>query len=179
LIPGDGTTLGQIGHVDDEARALRMMMQEPRTFGRRYNLTGGDYYSDEGYVDTFAEVVGAKPEKVFIPADLMDDLWQGRISLSGKPIQVRMDTRASVGDSAFMQRFSLQRLIQRLAPNLHYWNRSVLFSIDRLRRDVGWEPEYSFRGAVQQTWEWMVQGGLDKSLEFDFSFEDELLDQIE
>ena len=73
MIPGDGSTVGQIGHVDDEARALRMLMGQPVTFGKRYNLTGDDYYTDEGYVDTFAEVVGALPEKVLIPADLMDD----------------------------------------------------------------------------------------------------------
>src|SRR5262249_35827238 len=48
LVPGDGTTLGQVGHVDDEARALRMMAGRPVTFGRRYNLTGGDMFSDEG-----------------------------------------------------------------------------------------------------------------------------------
>ena len=30
LVPGDGTTLGQIGHVDDEAKALRMMMLNPQ-----------------------------------------------------------------------------------------------------------------------------------------------------
>ncbi|MGH8311421.1 MAG: NAD-dependent epimerase/dehydratase family protein, partial [Steroidobacteraceae bacterium] len=58
LIPGDGTTLGQVGHVDDEARALRMMAGRSVTFGRRYNLTGADMFSDEGYVDTCARVVG-------------------------------------------------------------------------------------------------------------------------
>src|SRR5690606_24965042 len=29
LIPGDGTALSQVGHVDDQARALRMLMGEP------------------------------------------------------------------------------------------------------------------------------------------------------
>jgi len=179
LIPGDGTTLGQIGHVQDEARALRMMMQNSRTFGRRYNLTGGDYYSDEGYVDTFAEIVGVEPEKTFIPAELMDDLWEGRARISGGPLKVRMDARGAPTEPAFVQRFQLQRLIQRLAPNLHHWNLSVLFGIDRLRRDVGWEPEYSFRGAVEQTWGWMQANGLVESREFDFGFEDDLLTRIQ
>jgi nucleoside-diphosphate-sugar epimerase len=58
-----------VGFVEDEARALRTMMGNPRTFGRRYNLTGGDLFSDEGYVDTFASVVGVEPEKVFVPAE--------------------------------------------------------------------------------------------------------------
>ena len=81
LIPGDGTTVGQVGHVDDQARALRMLMGNSRTFGRRYNLTGGDAYTDEGYVDTFAQVLGVAPRKVFVPAPLMDDLYAGRVRL--------------------------------------------------------------------------------------------------
>ena len=34
LVPGDGTTLLQLGHVDDQARALEQMMGKPVTFGR-------------------------------------------------------------------------------------------------------------------------------------------------
>ena len=45
-------------------------MGQPVTFGKRYNLTGDDYYSDEGYVDTIAEICGASPEKVFVPASV-------------------------------------------------------------------------------------------------------------
>ena len=68
--------------------------------------------------------------------------------------------------------------LQRIAPHLHHWNRSVCFGIERLRRDVGWEPEYSFPEAVAQTWEWMQRKGLDRRMEFDFGFEDELLARI-
>lgn len=177
LIPGDGTTLQQIGHVFDEARALRMMMQSSQTFGRRYNLTGADYFSDEGYVDTFAEVVGVAPEKIFVPPEIMDDLFTGRIETGGRAMDARIDIRA---DRSQRDRrlFQLQRLIQRLAPHIHGWNRNVVFSIDRLRRDVGWEPEFTFASAVAQTWEWMRATGLDESREFDFGFEDGLIERL-
>ena len=177
LIPGDGTTVGQVGHVDDEARALCAMMQNPRTFGRRYNLTGGDCYTDEGYVDTFAEVVGVSPRKLFIPSALMDDLWAGRIETTGEPVSVKVDIR-SRSDAREKRLFQLQRLIQRIAPHIHHWNRSVFFSIEQLKRDTGWRPEYNFRSAVEQTWEWMLSEGLEKTLEFDFRFEDDLLARI-
>ncbi len=78
LIPGDGTTLSQIGHADDGAVALRTLMLQPQTFGKRYNLTGRDYWSDEAYVDTFAEVIGVTPRKVFVPAPVMDDIYAGK-----------------------------------------------------------------------------------------------------
>jgi len=178
LIPGDGTTIQQVGHVHDEARALRMMMLKPSTYGRRYNLTGGDCFSDEGYVDTFAEVVGVAPEKVFVPPDLMDDLYSGGIELGGKSVSARVDIRASKRTQRDARLFSLQRLMQRIAPNIHGWNHNVWFSIDQLKEDVGWTPEISFPAAVEQTWKWMRDEGLDEHREFDFSFEDELLRRI-
>ncbi|MCZ6887649.1 MAG: NAD-dependent epimerase/dehydratase family protein, partial [Gammaproteobacteria bacterium] len=152
LIGGDGTTLSQVGHVDDQARALRMMMLNPITYGKRYNLTGKDYWSDEGYVDTFASVMGVEANKVFVPAKIMDEIWQDRPA------------------TRFM--------IQSVAPNIHAWNDSALFSIDRLRNDIGWEPEYTFASAVAQTYAWFLSEGLDKTREFDFSFEDALLERI-
>jgi nucleoside-diphosphate-sugar epimerase len=178
LIPGDGTTVGQVGHVYDEARALRMLMGNPTTFGKRYNLTGADAFTDHGYVDTIADVIGVQPDKRSIPPDLMDDLYAGRVVLGGAGLTVRADTRGSRRDQRSAALFQLQRLIQRIAPHLHHWNRSVFFSIERLRKDVGFEPEYGFRGAVEQTWEWMQSAGLHETLDFDFSGEDELIRHI-
>jgi nucleoside-diphosphate-sugar epimerase len=178
LMPGDGTTLGQVGHVRDEARALCAMMQKPATFGRRYNLTGGDSYTDEGYIDTFAEVVGASPEKVSIPAEVMNQIWAGQIEITGKPIQAKVDTRTTHRDPREVQLFLFQRILQRIAPHIHHWSTPVYFSIERLKQDTGWKPEISFRSAVEQTYEWFCAEGLDKSLEFDFSFEDDLLKRL-
>jgi len=177
MIPGDGTTLGQVCHVDDEARALRMMMAKPITFGKRYNLTGNAFFSDEGYVDTFAEVLDRQPEKVFIPAEIMDELYAGEMVLGGEGTRVQTQIRSDF-DARTTALFQVSRIVQRLAPNLHHWNRSVIFGIDRLVEDVGWRPEYSFRAAVEQTWQWMQAEGLHETLDFDFSFEDDLLAEI-
>ncbi len=176
LVMGDGTTVGQVGHVEDQARALCAMMQNPKTLGRRYNLTGGDCYTDEGYVDVFAETVGVEPEKVWLPAPYLDDLYAGREVLGGR-LEVKADTR-SRDEARQRSLFGVQRIMQRIAPHLHHWNRSVFFSIERLKEDTGWRPEYTFRSAVQQTWDWMQSEGLDRSLEFDFGFEDELIERF-
>ncbi len=180
FIPGDGSTLGQVGHVDDQARALRMMMGNPITFGKRYNLTGGQYYSDNGYVDTFASVVGVEARKVHVPAAVMDDLWDGKVRLDeGRAATALIDIRTT--DTAKAQAaesrrlFMLSRLVQRLAPNLHRWNSSTLFSIERLKADIGWSPAYTFPAMVEQTYEWFCREGLDTTLEFDWTFEDALL----
>jgi len=181
LIPGRGHTLGQVGHVYDEARALRAMMQKPATFGRRYNLTGGDYFTDTGYMETFAHVMGIDPgliETISIPESLMDDIYAGRYSLADGPLEVLADTR-SQEDTRSQSLFQINRIMPRLAPNIHHWNRNVCFSIDKLKDDTGWQPEYSFRGAVEQTWQWMQSTGRDQSLDFDFAFEDRLIAEIE
>jgi nucleoside-diphosphate-sugar epimerase len=175
-IPGDGTTLAQIGHVEDQARALRMLMANPKTFGRRYNLSGGDYFSAEGYVDTFAAVVGVEPRKVFVPAGLMDDLYAGRASLTPGEVQAKIDIRSTETPGALLrQRFLLTFLVQRIAPHIHPWNRSVVFSIDRMREDVGWKPEFTFPAAVEHTYAWFRQQRLHETARFDWSWEDQLL----
>ena len=92
--------------------------------------------------------------------------------------QTTSTVRASF-DARSQQLFKLQGLVQRLAPNLHHWNRSVLFSVERLKQDTGWRPEYTFASAVEHTWEWFVREGLDRTREFDFSFEDEILALVE
>jgi nucleoside-diphosphate-sugar epimerase len=157
------------------------MIQKPATFGRRYNLTGADYFTDTGYIDTFAEVMGIDPahlEKVSIPGALMDDIYAGRYSFAEGPMEVLADTR-SQENTRSQSLFQVNRIMPRLAPNIHHWNRNVCFSIEKLKEDTGWRPEYTFRGAVEQTWQWMQSTGRDQYLEFDFEFEDRLISEIE
>ena len=155
LIPGDGTTLGMVGHVDDQARALRMMALNPITFGKRYNLSGQDCYTDDGYIDTFADITGIQPRRIYVPAAVMDELWR----------------------ATGLELHSAAHLIQKVAPHIHRWNSSVYFSSDRLRRDTGWEPDYTFPAMVAQTYEWYRREGV-AAKEFDFSFEDALLERL-
>lgn len=178
LIPGDGTTLAQVGHVDDQARALRMLLGRPQTFGRRYNLTGSDCFTAEGYVDTFAEILGREARKVFVPAQLMDDLHDGRLPLQGGGLRATVDTRTGHGDALARTQFQLSCLVQRIAPTIHGWRRNVFFGIDRLRQDVGFEPTISFPAAVEQTWRWYRDSGLAEQRRFDFAWEDAILERI-
>jgi nucleoside-diphosphate-sugar epimerase len=177
LIPGDGTTVAQVGYVEDQARALRMLMGKPATFGRRYNLTGADAYTAEGYVDTFARVVGVEPQKVFIPAPLMDDLFDGRVSVRrAAPVQAKVDTRTTERPPELERtRFLLSMLVQRIAPHIHRWNRNIVFGIDRLRQDVGFEPTVRFPAAVAETYEWFQRARIAETAQFDFTLEDEIL----
>jgi nucleoside-diphosphate-sugar epimerase len=155
LIPGDGTSIGMVGHVDDQARALRMMALKPSTFGKRYNVSGQDCYTDDGYVDVIADVVGITPRRVSVPPEVMDELWKAK----------GLDLHRAA------------HLVQKVAPHLHHWNSSFWVSSDRLRQDTGWEPDYTFPAMVAQTYEWYRREGVD-AVEFDFSFEDALLERL-
>jgi nucleoside-diphosphate-sugar epimerase len=176
LIPGNGRTLQQVGHADDQARALRMLLNQSVSFGERYNLTGGDYFSQEGYVDTFGRVLDREVQKRFIPASLMEDLWQGRVEIELPQAEAKVDIRAKSQISRVMiNRFMLSMLVQQIAPHIHHWDRSALFSVDKLRRDCGWEPELTFARAVERTWRWYQSDDLPETQTFDFTFEDQLI----
>jgi len=180
LIPGDGTALGQVGFVDDHADALTQIMGRVETFGQRYNLSGPQYFSDEGYVDTFALVTGRDANKVFIPDQLMDALWDGYVEAStGRPTPAHIDIRSTdsptARSTAATQRWQLSTLIQKAQPNLHRWNQSLLLSIDKLARDIGWRPRHTFRQAVEETFEWFQKEQAARATDFDFTFEDSIL----
>ena len=72
---------------------------------------------------------GGGSHKVFIPATVMDDLWDGALIFEeGRASPVNIDIRSSDTARAdadnTRRRFKLAQLVQRLAPNLHRWNRS-------------------------------------------------------
>jgi len=181
LLLGRGTALGQIGDVEDQAEALCEMMGSPVTFGQRYNLTGGQYFSDEGYVDEFADVVGVEARKVFVPGDVVDDVWNGRLELGiARPTGAHIDIRTTQAEQrmqemAIRRRYQLATVVQKLAPHLHHWDDSVVFGIDKLARDVGWRPRHTLRQTVEKTYEWFTRERVADTVAFDFTFEDELL----
>jgi dTDP-D-glucose 4,6-dehydratase len=69
----------------------------------------------------------------------------------------------------------LSMLVQQIAPHIHRWNRSAIFSVEKLRRHVGWEPELPFARSVERTYRWYQSAGLDTTQTLDFGFEDQLI----
>jgi len=169
LIPGDGTTLGMVGHVEDEARALRLMMQNPRTFGQIYNVTGKDYFTDEAYVDTLAEIAGVRPRKVFVPFHVMDQF---------APFAVLDRARLGLGPAERGDPSHDRPFIQRLAPHIHGWRAPVVFSTRKLQEHLQFEQLYTFASGEAQTYEWFQREGLAELPEPDFSAEDALLSML-
>lgn len=156
-------------------------MGQEVTHGRRYNLTGPSAITRNGYVRTLADVVGVEPNVVPIPSATMESLWSGELQLGSGESNVGMDIRtsrpAAENPRAVMmrRRFQVAQLVQHLAPNIHWWNQSTVFGVDRLRTEIGWEPEHDIRSMTEHTYDWFCRMGLDRNSEYDWTFEDQLL----
>jgi nucleoside-diphosphate-sugar epimerase len=88
------------------------------------------------------------------------------------------DSAAAVMAKHDPRAVGLRGLIQRLAPNIHHWNDSTFFSVERLWEDVGFRPAYTFEAAVEHTYDWFRREKLSESLQFDFSWEDNVLKRL-
>ncbi len=180
LMPGDGSTLLQLGDVGDQARALEQMMGKEITHGKRYNLTGAESLSRSDYVATIGRIIGRDPDVVTISTDIMEDLWTGRRSVSIGDMSGGLNVRSSTGDSTDLGRALLRtrfllciNLVQHLAPNIHWWNQDTTFSIDRLRSDIGWAPLETTETMLARAHDWWRAAGR-ADYEYDWTTEDQI-----
>ena len=183
LVPGDGSTRGIVGHVDDQSRALVALLGVETSMGRRFNCTGDDPHTDRRYIDVFADVVGVEVEPIPIPPPLMDDLWDERVSVSRpsgprSAMDVRPTADAAVRVTPHAHRFQLGNITQRLQPNLHRWDTDVVFSVEALKAVTGWAPRFDFDGAVEDTYRWWIGSGMADERDYDFGWEDEILARV-
>ena len=180
LVPGDGSTLGLVGFIEDQSEAISAMLGVEATFGRRFNVTGDDPHSDARYIQTCAALAGATPQLHEVPEALMDDLWDGKQHVSAdQGPRIGLDIRPT--DAALdrvlphLAKFQMATLVQRLQPNLHRWNNDTVFGIDALKAATGWTPAHTFEEAMAETYEWWLQTPSANEIEHDFAWEDEIL----
>lgn len=184
LVPGDGTTIMQVGDVDDQAKALVALMGVDAAHGRRYNLTGAESVTRNDYVRLAAAAAGVEADVRHVPADLMEALWTGERSVEIAAMSGGLNVRSS-GDAQRAQvsgpramlrtRFLLcTGLVQQLAPNLHWWNQDTSFSIDRLRTDTGWAPEHTTASMLDKAHAWWAHSP-NVAIDYDWTTEDQIL----
>ena len=147
LIPGDGTTLSHLSYVRDQAKALVKMMLNQRTFGQAYNMASREYTSDQGYVETLAEIAGVEPHTVNLSPDLTDEAY------------------ASI-PYPFMQRHGVRQVD---------WRENSLFSTRKFEEHVGYAQEHSFKAGMSETYEWLQRENVLEKLDVDLSAEDSMI----
>jgi nucleoside-diphosphate-sugar epimerase len=73
LVPHRGLVATSYGHVDDYCAALLVAATHPAADGEIFNVTGLGVTARQ-YVDTLAGIVGAEPDVVMVPDDVLDRL---------------------------------------------------------------------------------------------------------
>lgn len=74
LVPGNGSTLHQCGHVDDLAAAFASVLAKKDVAGQSYNVTSEKSITYSGYVNILARIVGVEAEIVYVPLGRMRSL---------------------------------------------------------------------------------------------------------
>jgi nucleoside-diphosphate-sugar epimerase len=154
LVPGTGQTLTHGVHVDDMAGAVVMMATSDVSLGETYIVAGPDAVTDNGYVERAAKAVGVEPRVVHIRSDLMDQV-----------------------DREMKER-RIGSLIQRPGQSDRPWHEHTIYSIAKLRYQLGYRHRYNLEQGLQHTFDWFKAAGLERTVAWDFSYEDELLRRL-
>ena len=157
----------------------------------RVLVMGGTQFNGRALVD---ELVRAGHEVTICnrgrtPAETMDGLWTGELVVGSGVSSPGMDIRpsatservaASPRAAMLRQRFQLAQIVPHLAPNIWWWNRSVVFDIDRVRTDIGWEPRHDLRSMFEHTFDWYQRSGRAEAdaTDLDWSLEDAVLQHV-
>ncbi len=73
LVPHGGLVVASYGHVDDLCTAMVSMVGNPAALGEVFNITG-ESVSVNRYIEVLADVVGEKPDVVYVPDSMLGEL---------------------------------------------------------------------------------------------------------
>ena len=150
LIPGDGSTFSHPNYIPDMAIGVRKMLLNPATFGQKYTWAMEEYYSDDSFADVIGEVVGVKPDKIYMPADVTTEVYQ----TFPYPIMHRSQVAASP------------------------WYKSNVFSTTKFFDHTGFRQEHTFEAACADTYEWFRRANIHENYNWDFSHEDAIIKRL-
>jgi nucleoside-diphosphate-sugar epimerase len=125
-------------YVGNLVDAIFLAVEKPQAVGQIYNLTDGEYVSKKRFIEAVADGVGLRhPLPVRPPlvvARLLAWWWEGRARRRGATKPPRLT----------------QARIKFLGLNLD-------FSIDKARRELGYQPRVPFDQAIRETMAWYRQ----------------------
>ena len=136
---GKGNKPGGLAYVTNVVDVLLRAADSESSLGQAYNVSDGSDVTWPQYVDRLAEIVGAPSPRITIPYRLayptgwaMEKVY-GALRLKGRP------------------------LLTRTAVELFGTDQN--FSIDKARRELGYEPKVGFEEGMQRVEEWMRETG--------------------
>ena len=73
LVPHGGLVVASYGHVDDLCTAMVSLVGNPNAVGEVFNISG-ESVTVNRYIDVLADIVGEKPDVVYVPDSVLADL---------------------------------------------------------------------------------------------------------
>src|SRR5262249_17310431 len=125
--------------VQNLVDAIFDVFEKPQAIGEVYNITDGALVSKRDFISTVATLAGYDVPRAAVPLGLARFLT----TASEKVYELRGMRQAPSFSSARFQFLGL----------------NLDFSIEKARRDLGYQPRFSFREGMQQTIDWFRSAG--------------------
>jgi nucleoside-diphosphate-sugar epimerase len=124
-------------YVGNLVEAIFLAVEHAKAVGQVYNLTDGEFVSKRRFIDAIADGLGLDRPSKSVP------LWLARIAAWNQERQAR---RAGAEQPP--------RLTQ---ARLKLFGLNLDFSIDKAKRELGYQPRTPFAEAIQETIAWYRQ----------------------
>jgi nucleoside-diphosphate-sugar epimerase len=144
--------------------------------GRKIMVPGnGSVLFQSGHVDDLARAFAAVPGKREAIGQAYNVTAEKAVTALG---YVNVLARI-VGREPDILFVDLGRMQAMKAPVWPYaWRESQLYTIEKAKRDLGWEPSFDLETGHRQTYDWFQREGIAKKLQYDFSAEEQALAEL-
>jgi len=149
IVPHGGLVVASYGHVDDLCEAMVDMVGGPAALGEVFNISC-DHVSVNRYVAVLADVVGEKPDVVYLPDELLAEV--GR-TVFGHLFGVRHHAIASIEKAQRLLGFAPRYDLASGHQHTYEWFRRQGFAdVDSPMIDPMWKASWDFdaEGAIAE-----------------------------
>jgi nucleoside-diphosphate-sugar epimerase len=141
IVPHGGLVVASYGHVDDLCEAMVDMVGNGAALGQVFNITR-DHVSVNRYIAVLADVVGEKPDVVYLPDEMLPEV--GR-TVFGHLFGVRHHAMASIEKAERLLRFTPLYDLKSGHEQSYEWFRSKGFAdVDSPMIDPMWKASWDF-----------------------------------
>jgi nucleoside-diphosphate-sugar epimerase len=141
IVPHGGLVVASYGHVDDLCEAMVDMVGNGAALGQVFNITR-DHVSVNRYIAVLADVVGEKPDVVYLPDEMLPEV--GR-TVFGHLFGVRHHAMASIEKAERLLRFTPLYNLKSGHEQSYEWFRSKGFAdVDSPMIDPMWKASWDF-----------------------------------
>jgi nucleoside-diphosphate-sugar epimerase len=132
IIIGSGRNAVPFVYVDDVVQGLLLALEHPNALGRAYNITNDQWMTEEEFLRAIADEVG------------------------GKAPRIRVPYRALYGAAALAEWIATATKREPLVTRhgVQMFGSHNPLSIDRARRELGYEPQVALRDGIRLAGHW-------------------------